>query len=261
VSFKLQILFCSGFITVEIIMRSIATLMLSVCIVGAQPSELHIDVLRTLDGQFMKNATVKRMNAVFAIVDFDGGGERIAFTNLPPEVQRQLGFDPAKAQAEIDRQARIKQEAKKRLETQQKAASEAERDRLFRIVDDKVYSVGDFPSIHGKVSQVLSNGVLLVLYEKVAQHISPVHVSGLQSIGGARVVPGGGTYYKDELGDKTVFVKSPIRGKAEGQDWTGCCKRSGTFSYISADGSQRVFEKFDTGVSSVTKSDAVLQQW
>jgi len=224
---------------------------------GAQTNDIRLDVLRTLDGETFTNARVERGNAVFAVVTFDGGGKKIPFTNLPPDVQTQLGFDPAKAQDEVDRQARRKQEAQDALQAQIKARQEAEKDRLFRIVDDKVFPVSDFQYMHGRVLQVLSNGVLLILYKASALHLYAAPVHGNLNIGG--MADGPSLYFQDELSDKTVFVKCPIRGMTDGRDWRGLCKPNGTFSYTSIDGSQRVVEKLDTGVSSVTRSDAVLQ--
>jgi hypothetical protein len=239
-------------------MKSIVTLMLAAGLAAGQTNEVHFDVLRTLDGQTISNATVKPMSAAYVIVFFDAGGAKIALTNLPADVQKQFGFDPAKAQAELDLQARQKQEAKDRWEAQMKASQDAERDRLFRIVDDRLVPVASFSSLHGHVSKVMANGVIMLLYERMAQnHRYSGVVTANQSVGAYGGAGGGGVYttYSDELGDKSVFVKCPVRGIAEGQDWRGLCLHTGTYSN---DG--QVLEKYDTGVSSVTKSDVVLQE-
>ena len=236
-------------------------LMLAAGMAAGQTNDVHFDVLRTVDGHAYTNATITRTTTIFAIVDFDGGGAKIAFTNLPANIQRQFRFDPAKAQAELDLQALRKQEAKNKLEAQIKAKQDAEKDRLFRIVEDKAVSISKFGYLHGKVSQVMTNGVLLLLYDRIAEKhkYQGGGLTAAQSIG-AYVGPGvgGGSYttYSDVLGDKTVFINCPVRGAAEGQDWTVRCLHNGTFSFSEPGGTPRIIEKYDTGVSSVTKSDA-----
>jgi hypothetical protein len=240
-------------------MKIAAMLMLAAGIAAGQTKDAHFDILRTLDGQSFTNATITRTTAAFAIVDFDGGGKRIAFTNLSEAIQKRFGFDPVKAQEELDLQARRKQEAKDRLDAQIKARQDADQDGLFRIVDDKVFPVSQFQNLHGQVSRVLSNGILVLLYERVEErHRYSGGVTANQSVG-AYVGPGagGGSYttYSDELGDKIVFIRCPVRDIAERQDWKGLCLRNGTFA-----NNGQVIEKYDTGVSSVTRSDAVMQE-
>ena len=119
-------------------MKIISLLALSIGMAMAQTNELHYDVLRTLDGQTISNATVKPMNAAYVVVLTETGGEKIAFTNLSSDVQRQFDYDPARAQAELDLQERRKLEAQERFEAQAKARADAEKDRLFRIVGDNI---------------------------------------------------------------------------------------------------------------------------
>ena len=242
-------------------MKAFAVLMLAAGLAAAQTNEIHCDVLHTLDGEALTNATVKRMNAIFAIVLFDGGGKKIAFTNLSGDIQKRFGFDPVKAQAELDLQARQKQEAKDKLAAQVKARWDAQNDMLFRIVDDKVFATSLFQHLHGRVSQVLTNGIVLQLYERIEQrHRYSSHLTENESMGIGYLAGPAGSYttYSDVLRDKMVFIKCPFHGLAEGQDWSGLCLRTGTFSLLEADGNRRVLEKYDTGVSSVTKSDAVI---
>ena len=44
------------------------------------------------------NATIESVTPATATIFWDGGGERIAITNLPPEVQTRYGYDPEEAQ-------------------------------------------------------------------------------------------------------------------------------------------------------------------
>jgi hypothetical protein len=53
--------------------------------------------IKTLDGRSYANAEVVRIEADGITVFSDTGFERIAFINLPARLQRQYGYDPAKA--------------------------------------------------------------------------------------------------------------------------------------------------------------------
>src|SRR4051812_4929564 len=48
------------------------------------------------------NCTVKAFNAADAIISFNGGGAKVAISNLPPEIQAQLKYKPSDAAAVIE---------------------------------------------------------------------------------------------------------------------------------------------------------------
>jgi hypothetical protein len=79
----------------------------------AQTNETYA-ILRTLDGHAFTNAEVHSVTASDLTVFFDGGGARIAFTNLSPEIQKKYHFDPAAANAETAKRARSLQEFQQR---------------------------------------------------------------------------------------------------------------------------------------------------
>jgi hypothetical protein len=220
----------------------------------------YYDVLHTLDGRSITNTTLKRMNAVFAIADYDGGGERIAFTNLPPEIQKQFGFDPAKAQEELDLARKKKEEAAQHqgelAQAQQESQQNTVLDKTLRWVDESAVPITDFRLRYGRISLVLTNGILLIPYvsERVAGH-APVTAN--QSAG-AYIGPGGGGGTVEKLGNKKVFIKCPIRGIQAGAEWKGLCYRNGTFTLI-ANQAGTPYEKYDCGLSYLTKSDVVLK--
>ena len=190
----------------------------------AETNEIHVDILRTADGQTYSNATVKPMNAAFAIVDFDAGGAKVAFTNLPQDIQALLGFDSAKARAELDLEGYKKQQTKEANEAAIEAQREAQKDRLYRIVEGKIVSVSAFAEIHGLVFDVKPNGLEIQLYDHIAQNHRYSGVVSDNGGDGAYTGPAGGgafTTYTDQLNGQMAFIHCPIRNIAEGQDWRG----------------------------------------
>ena len=64
----------------------------------ALAKELHFDVLETTQGKFT-NATVISATANSVMVLYDGGAAGVPFANLPPAVQKEMGYDPAQTPA------------------------------------------------------------------------------------------------------------------------------------------------------------------
>lgn len=69
----------------------IAGLLLTVALVA------HADDFKALDGKEYKGVTVNRVEPDGIEVTTDSGVDRVLFTNLPPDVQKRYGYDPAKA--------------------------------------------------------------------------------------------------------------------------------------------------------------------
>ena len=59
------------------------------------------EVFSTSQGDFT-NATVIRTNPAYLVVSHQNGISKVAFTNLSPELQKQYGYDPAKAAAALE---------------------------------------------------------------------------------------------------------------------------------------------------------------
>jgi hypothetical protein len=101
------------------------------------------------------NATIESVTPATVTIFWDGGGERIAITNLPPELLNRYHYDPQDAQAYLDAQAAKKTTAKERAD-QELAAIARARDSLgpaqkIRIL--KVISVWHLQiEAEGKVS-------------------------------------------------------------------------------------------------------------
>jgi hypothetical protein len=241
-------------------MKSIILFLLVAWAAMAQSEEFHFDVLHTVNGRTITNATVRRMNASYVIADYAGGGERIAFTNLSPAIQKQFGFDPAKAQAELELQQQRNEEAQQRrvamAQAQQDARQNAILDKTLRWVDGNAVPISDFQLLNGPVSVVLNNGILMVPYETVQVVRSRGIVTGLQSIG-AYSGGGGGSGEVLRPGTQTVFVRCPVRGIVTGANWTGLCYRNGMFKLT--ENQAGAYDKYDTGLSYLTKSDVVLK--
>ncbi len=74
------------------------------------------DDVTTLDGKTYKNITVVKKDLYSITVLTDDGGATIQFTNLPPDLQKKYGYDPAAAQAktQADEHAWAAQQAQNR---------------------------------------------------------------------------------------------------------------------------------------------------
>jgi hypothetical protein len=95
----------------------------------------------TAGGRSYSNARVISSNAVEITIMHDGGGGKIALTNLPPELQKMFPYDPEKAAAHLGQQ-KEKQEAQKRqIEAQRAAASDRLLSSLVEVEFDKFRDV------------------------------------------------------------------------------------------------------------------------
>src|ERR1700690_260153 len=59
-------------------------------------TNLTFDVLTTAKENYT-NATITRVTPTYVVVDFDGGIAKVALHNLSLDIQKRLGYDPAKA--------------------------------------------------------------------------------------------------------------------------------------------------------------------
>jgi hypothetical protein len=71
------------------------------------------------------NATIESATPATVTIFWDGGGERIAITNLPPELLNRYHYDPQEAQAYLDAQAARKTAAKDRADQELAAIARA----------------------------------------------------------------------------------------------------------------------------------------
>jgi hypothetical protein len=200
-------------------------------------------VLKMQNGEVFTNAEVSGVTAAYANVFYDGGGKKIALTNFPVELQQKYHFDPARAVAEIDRQAAKRQADLDRQESARAALQDAQRVRQFRTVNGALVPLRDFRPAYGDVMKVFPTGILLGPWQ---HRIVQAPVSALQAIGGS---PAGPPVTRDSRipQNKIVFIRCPITGIAVGQRWNGSCARTGTGSYEMPDGNEAVVEAYDVG--------------
>ncbi len=70
----------------------------NLAVVAALSASLALaDDFKTVAGKEYKNATVSRVEADGIVVKFHGGIAKIFFVELPPEIQKQYGYDPKAA--------------------------------------------------------------------------------------------------------------------------------------------------------------------
>jgi hypothetical protein len=210
-------------------------------------------VLKTRDGNSYTNARISSVTAAYATVWYgNGDGARIPLSEMPEAVQQKYGYDPAKADAEIAAHRETV-----------KAQEEARKDRLLRFVDGQPVAIANFTNLRGKVAQVLPDGILFVPNRIIVKHVAPIRpkLNDNQRVGIGYVPPAVATEEKTEVpGDQTVFVKCPTKGIVDGQEWDALCYLSGTYSNPKTDGTKATIQKYDTGLSYLTKSDAILRQ-
>ncbi|WP_040547116.1 hypothetical protein [Pedosphaera parvula] len=88
--------------------------------------------LTTLDKQTFQNYRVVKTEPDGIIIMHAQGGGKVAFTNLPPELQKQYGYDPVKAEELAKKQEKIRKlgrlGAVYRLSELEQAKAEAKRD-------------------------------------------------------------------------------------------------------------------------------------
>lgn len=86
--------------------------------------------LETRDGTVYENVTVKDVNAVGMQISHDGGGRRIAFEQLPEELQDRFQFDPEQKAIALNKEKQMQDAHDTRVDTTLAAAKEqADRQR------------------------------------------------------------------------------------------------------------------------------------
>jgi hypothetical protein len=83
-------------------MKLALAILLSLCLRSAAED------LTTLDNSTYHDVRVSRVEVDGIIALYSGGGGKIFFTNLPPDVQKKYGYDPAKAGALAAKQEKIR---------------------------------------------------------------------------------------------------------------------------------------------------------
>jgi hypothetical protein len=135
----------------------------------------NIIPLLTIDDQTYTNVELGSVTGSRVAIFYDGGGKRVAISNLPPNLQQRLHYDP-----EVARSQDVV-EAQRRAVSQNRAAAEA-REAAVRLANEQGISqyratlqkqrVG----VRGHVLHRLADGSLLVAsdgYSSVANYSTP----------------------------------------------------------------------------------------
>lgn len=150
-------------------------LMLFVFTLSAEAQTNFFPLLKTASGSYT-NATVRSVTATDIIIFFDGGGAKVALSNLSPELQKRFGYDPANdAKAAATRKQKI-ESAQQRLVNQQATDS-------WRGEQMKAQILAIDGQIGGmtKCTLVTTNGTFNALLTSVPSSISQ-HLSKKQQL-------------------------------------------------------------------------------
>lgn len=104
----------------------------------SQTNEIRFDVLETAQGTYT-NAHITTHTANWVVVLHDNGGAKVFMTNLPASVQKLLGYDPAKAEAqakaEADKKKRDDADSLERRKYLASLAGPVQTVRLISVID------------------------------------------------------------------------------------------------------------------------------
>jgi hypothetical protein len=85
---------------------------------------LHAGDWKTNDGKVYQDVKLIRLDRDAVTILYADGGARVPLANLPPELQKRFGFDPAAAQAAADARAKEAAANAKALQAEMDRASE-----------------------------------------------------------------------------------------------------------------------------------------
>src|SRR5665213_1908169 len=113
--------------------RPILLLLAMIVAAGAAQDTNTIPVF-TIGAETYKNARISSVSGAYAILIFDGGGKRVLMSDLPEAIQKQYGYDPAKAdQALADEKAAREALAAQQAAQQQTLLTNPDRQKLTII--------------------------------------------------------------------------------------------------------------------------------
>jgi hypothetical protein len=112
-------------------------------------------------GEVITNAAVLSWNTVDLFYEVPGGGARVHFTDLPPDIQKRFGYDPVKGQSDAQREAIRKKYiaddiADRRAIDAERLTAQREQSQLMEAVS--ATKVG----IYGRIIQKMEDGTMLV---------------------------------------------------------------------------------------------------
>ena len=185
-------------------------------------------------GHIYRNVQVIKHDAIYATILCSDGGAKVAITDLSPEWQKKLGYDPAAAQKQND-----------------DAAKQAEIIKNNKLLYDNAFHAV------GKIIQVLPEGILAkftasgnhVHENTIAETSTSAVQTGTPDLGqGADVVSTSVTYHTqydhDQAQSDCAFVVCDTKGLLEDQNWKGTIFLIGSYSYTTVAGVDKVVPKY-----------------
>lgn len=198
---------------------------------------------QTTDGKTYKDIKVVKQDAVYVTILCADGGAKIEISNLPPDLQKKLNYDPLAAQAQVATTKKEQDEI-----TANKAATKI-------LYDNELTATGS-------ILQVVPGGIIVNIVtqshkmhtvtttEQVTQNIE----TGVGNFSrGTSDVQETQTIYKDHSYPETTslakaFIKCDTTGLVDDQHWEGHIWKIGTYSYETVAGSSATIGKFTNDI-------------
>jgi hypothetical protein len=112
-------------------------------VASAARAQTNFFPLLNCKNRIYTNATIESVTPATATIFWDGGGERIPLTNLPPEILTRYHYDPQAAQEYLDAQAAKKADLQDRTDREfadlvraQSTLGPAQKIRIVKIISD-----------------------------------------------------------------------------------------------------------------------------
>jgi len=135
--------------------RTAVVAFLLVVLVSASHADTNVFPVLNCKNRAYANATIESVTPATVTIFWDGGGERISITNLPPEILSRYHYDPQAAQAYLDQQDAKKAAARERAEEELAAMGRAlgnlgpaQKIRIVKILSEIHFQI----EAEGKVS-------------------------------------------------------------------------------------------------------------
>ncbi len=125
----------------------------------------------TIEGQTYTNVELGTVTGSRVAIFYDGGGKRVAISNLPPDLQRRLHYDPAAAHV-----ADVAEAQRRTLELARSAELSSQTASNYAVAQYRTFVQKSHVGVRGHVIQRLADGSLLVAsdgYSIVANYDRP----------------------------------------------------------------------------------------
>ncbi|HEV7923967.1 MAG TPA: hypothetical protein VGR14_01335, partial [Verrucomicrobiae bacterium] len=179
------------------------------CATGASAADSNTNIIPTLtiDGQTFTNVELGTVTGARVAILYDGGGQRVAISNLPPNLQARLHYDPAAVAAQQAATDAAKTANKERIDKEKTTLSPAQPIRIVRMLPDHTIIIEPNKNIfiHGLPPAV--SGYLATLARLQAE-VDSAQATLDAAINGAGQVPGSG-YRATPIGTVSTYAGVP----------------------------------------------------